>query len=50
MLAHGIVSSGLFFGVGILSDRYHTRDIKHYSGLAQVMPLFSFFFYSFYAW
>jgi len=44
MLAHGIVSSGLFFGVGILSDRYHTRDIKHYSGLAQVMPLFSFFF------
>ena len=44
MLAHGIVSSGLFFGVGILSDRYHTRDIKHYSGLAQIMPLFSFFF------
>ena len=44
MLAHGIVSSGLFFSVGILSDRYHTRDIKHYSGLAVVMPLFSFFF------
>src|ERR1700709_2056116 len=40
MLAHGIVSVALFFCVGVLYDRYHTRSIKHYSGLVQVMPLF----------
>ena len=44
MLAHGIVSPALFFCIGILSDRYHTRLIKHYSGLVQVMPMFTVFF------
>jgi proton-translocating NADH-quinone oxidoreductase chain M len=41
MLAHGIVSSGLFFLVGVLYDKYHTRLIDYYGGLSQVMPLFS---------
>jgi len=44
MLGHGIVSSALFFCVGILYNRHHTRAIKHYSGLAQIMPVFAFFF------
>ena len=44
MIGHGIVSSALFFCVGELYDRYHTRSLKQYSGLAQVMPLFSIFF------
>jgi len=44
MLAHGIVSAALFFCLGVLSDRHHTRLIKHYSGLVQVMPMFSLFF------
>jgi proton-translocating NADH-quinone oxidoreductase chain M len=44
MLGHGIVSSGLFFCVGILYDRYHTRLLKYYGGLAIVMPLFVIFF------
>jgi len=47
MLGHGIVSSALFFCVGILYDRYHTRSLKHYSGLVQVMPVFCIFFFLF---
>jgi NADH:ubiquinone oxidoreductase subunit 4 (subunit M) len=44
MLAHGIVSSGLFLCVGMLYDRYHTRNLLYYGGLSQVMPLFSIIF------
>ena len=47
MIAHGIVSPGLFFCVGVLYDRYQTRSLQHYSGLAQVMPLFCVFFFLF---
>jgi NADH-quinone oxidoreductase subunit M len=41
MLAHGIVSSGLFFLVGVLYDKYHTRLLFYYGGLVQTMPIFS---------
>ena len=44
MLSHGLVSSALFLCVGILYDRYKTRIIRYYSGLAQVMPIFAFVF------
>nr|AYR06616.1 NADH dehydrogenase subunit 4 [Renouxia sp.] len=44
MLSHGLVSSALFICVGILYDRYKTRIIKYYSGLTQVMPIFTLFF------
>jgi len=44
MLSHGLVSSSLFLCVGMLYDRYKTRIIKYYSGLSQVMPIFSLFF------
>jgi NADH-ubiquinone oxidoreductase chain 4 len=45
-LAHGFVSSGLFICVGgILYDRSHTRLVSYYRGIAQVMPLFSIFFF-----
>lgn len=47
MIGHGLVSAGLFFCVGVLYDRYHTRLIHHYSGLAQVMPNFCSFFLGF---
>jgi NADH-quinone oxidoreductase subunit M len=43
MLSHGLTSAGLFFLVGILSDRYHTRSVMAYSGLFAVMPLFAYF-------
>ena len=40
MISHGIVASALFLCVGIIYDRHHTRLLKYYSGLVQVMPLF----------
>ena len=45
-LAHGFVSSGLFICAGgVLYDRSGTRSISYYKGLAQIMPLFSIFFF-----
>lgn len=44
MLAHGFVSSAMFLLVGVLYDRYHSRLVGHYSGIAQTAPLFSIFF------
>lgn len=41
MLAHGLISSGLFLSVGILYSRHHSRIIKYYKGITKVMPLFS---------
>ena len=40
MISHGLVSSGLFFSIGCLYDRYHTRFINYYGGLTHTMPLF----------
>ena len=49
MLSHGLVSSALFLCIGVLYDRHHTRIIKYYGGLVQVMPIFTTFlmFFSF---
>ena len=44
MISHGLVSSALFFCIGVLYDRYKTRSIFYYRGLATTMPLFSTFF------
>jgi NADH-quinone oxidoreductase subunit M len=38
MFAHGIITGGMFFLVGILYERTHTRDLKAFGGLAQQMP------------
>lgn len=43
MIAHGVVSSAMFFMVGIIYDKYHTRLLDYYGGLVQVMPLFSIY-------
>lgn len=45
MLAHGYTSAGLFGGIGVLYDRYHTRTVRYYGGLAGVMPLGGIFFF-----
>lgn len=47
MIGHGIISAALFFIIGILYDRYKTRLVKYYSGLVQMMPMFSVFFFIF---
>eukprot|EP00892_Ulva_mutabilis_P006001 jgi/Ulvmu1/3773/UM177_0023.1 len=41
MIGHGVVSPGLFLCIGILYDRYKTRVVYYFSGLAQAMPLLS---------
>src|SRR5271157_1676124 len=40
MLAHGITSAGMFFLVGVIYDRAHTRDLNKLGGLNNVMPLY----------
>jgi NADH-quinone oxidoreductase subunit M len=47
MVAHGVVSSALFFLVGVIYDRTHTRLLRYYGGLVTVMPLFVSFFFVF---
>lgn len=47
LLSHGLVSSALFFLVGILYDRYYTKLLKYYGGLVIKMPIFSIFFFFF---
>jgi len=44
IISHGIVSGALFFCVGVLYDRHHTKIISYYSGLVQTIPLFINFF------
>lgn len=44
MVAHGFVSPALFIAVTFLYDRFHTRLIRYYRGLAYAAPLFSFCF------
>lgn len=39
-LSHGFVASSLFFIIGVVYDRHHTRMVKYYGGLAHVMPLY----------
>lgn len=46
-ISHGIVSSALFFLIGMLQHRYSSRNVHQFSGLSQVMPIFSAFFFIF---
>lgn len=44
-LSHGIVSPAIFFLLGgVIYDRFHTRTIKYFRGLAVYIPIFAFFF------
>lgn len=43
MTAHGLIAGALFLLVGLLYERTHTRDIRDYSSLVQVMPRFALF-------
>lgn len=46
-LSHGFVSAALFFLIGILYNRYHSRLLNYYSGLVHMMPLYIYFFFFF---
>lgn len=47
MFGHAITSAALFFGIGILYDRYKTRLIFYYSSLVSLMPIFSILYFIF---
>jgi len=44
MISHGLVSAALFFCVGVVYDRMHSRLINTYGGLVSVMPKYSVLF------
>lgn len=43
MTAHGFIAAALFLLVGLLYERTHTRNVRHYSSLIQVTPRFAVF-------
>lgn len=43
-ISHGFVSGGLFFLIGIIYSRYHTRSLHYYGGLAHCMPIYAVLF------
>ncbi len=42
MISHGLVSAALFFSVGVIYERKHTRLIKNYGGLVSIIPRYAF--------
>jgi NADH:ubiquinone oxidoreductase subunit 4 (subunit M) len=45
MIAHGLVSGGLFLAVGYLYDRYKSRNLLYFRGLINLMPIYSLIFF-----
>jgi proton-translocating NADH-quinone oxidoreductase chain M len=43
-LSHGFVASALFLIIGVVYDRYRTRLVQYYGGLASTMPIYVFIF------
>jgi len=43
-LSHGFVASALFLIIGAVYDRYRTRIVQYYGGLASIMPIYSAIF------
>jgi len=43
-LSHGFVASALFLVIGVVYDRYGTRIVQYYGGLASVMPIYILIF------
>lgn len=41
MISHGFVSSAIFFCIGMLYDRVHSRQITDYGGVVNTMPKFA---------
>lgn len=44
MTSHGFISAAMFASVGVLYDRFHSKNISDYAGIASRMPIFSAFF------
>jgi NADH-quinone oxidoreductase subunit M len=44
MISHGFVSAAMFFCIGVMYDRVHSREISAYGGIVNTMPKFAAFF------
>ena len=44
MISHGLVSAALFFSVGVVYDRMHSRLISTYGGIVTIIPKYSVLF------
>jgi len=44
MVSHGLVTGALFFLVGMLQDRAHTREMDQFGGLLKVVPVLGWSF------
>jgi NADH-quinone oxidoreductase subunit M len=40
MFNHGLSAAGMFFLVGVIYERAHTRDLKDYGGLWTILPIY----------
>ena len=47
MFSHGIISTGMFFLIGVVYNRHDTRVLKYFRGLALTMPIFATIFFIF---
>jgi NADH-quinone oxidoreductase subunit M len=43
MISHGFISGAMFFAIGVLYDRVHSREISAYGGVVNTMPKFAAF-------
>jgi len=43
MISHGFISAAMFFSVGVMYDRMHSRQINDYGGVVNTMPIFAAF-------
>ena len=41
MISHGLVSAALFFSVGVLYERTHSRLIANYGGIVSIVPKYA---------
>ncbi|MCL2524902.1 MAG: NADH-quinone oxidoreductase subunit M [Betaproteobacteria bacterium] len=44
MISHGFVSGAMFFCIGVMYDRVHSREIADYGGVVNTMPKFAALF------
>jgi len=44
MISHGFVSGAMFYCIGVMYDRMHSRNIADYGGVVNTMPKFAAFF------
>ena len=40
MFNHGLSAAGMFFLVGVIYDRAHTRDLKRFGGIWTILPVY----------